>query len=122
MHAVVGSGIDHVHLSVVEFLERSDEVVLHTAIGAEAASGRVLDDITFGPGVLGGNNLTQGFAGLEIGGYPIPASLEGDGLHLAAAGGEDNRFIVATTQYCTVCIMDAAIGCEIIDLTRRSFP
>ena len=116
MHGVGSGGINHVHLPVVPGVERAYEVILLFGVGAERARGRALDQVAFAPRLLGSDSRLQRGVDCQVAGYPVPAFGKSDGLHLAVAGGETDRSLLAAAIYEPVCEPDVLRGREVIRL------
>ena len=122
VHTVLLERIDHIHLPIIEGLERSDELICSLAISAELACSRILDQVAFRPWLLCRDRRGQGGRYIQIGRYPAPSRIECDSLHLATAGLQLYGIILAATIDSAVRKEDERIRCEVIDLTRSGFP
>ena len=105
--------------------EGTGKDIVRLIVGAELTRTRVLDQITFGPGLGSrhtGIHISLRSRQIEVGGYPVPTGLQIDLLPFATTGGQHQRFIRTATVNKTVGKEDILTRLQVIDLTGRSLP
>ena len=124
-HGVARLGINHVHIRVMERVQRADEGTGGLAVGTEQAGMGVLNLVAFRPGFVGGDTVGEFAAGggqIQVDGYPVPSRLQFNSLHLAAVGGQNQRVGIAAVIDEAVCEDDIAVGGQVKDSAGRSLP